>query len=117
MYTKNVKVVCDFTTKNIIDWDAMVAELKSIPSCILVDINEIVFEFSGFNQAIELLCTNKAAAKAIVEKYTQDRLVNLCDTCKLTSDICDAIDKKYGDGPGNDNVIKCGAHKDNFTVE
>ena len=72
MYTRRIRVVCDFTTKHITDWDAMVKELKLIPSCITVDINDIVFEFSSFNPAIEFLVENKVKAKAVVDKFTQD---------------------------------------------
>ncbi len=38
--------------------------------------------------------------------------VNLCDTCSLSIPECNAQNVEYGDGVGNDNVIKC----DTFTT-
>ncbi|MBA7567482.1 hypothetical protein ES708_09194 [subsurface metagenome] len=38
-----------------------------------------------------------------------DRMVNLCDTCKkhLEYPVCSPRDVEFGDGRGNDNIIKC----------
>ncbi len=36
-----------------------------------------------------------------------DTKVNLCDTCKLDYPACDSPNVEYGDGAGNDNIIKC----------
>jgi len=40
---------------------------------------------------------------------TKDTKENLCDTCIVVSGIPDCIDKdaEFGNGIGNDNVIKC----------
>ncbi len=36
--------------------------------------------------------------------------VNLCDYCQREYPACDSQDVEYGDGLGNDNIIKCGIY-------
>ncbi len=53
-------------------------------------------------------------AVAVVGKLVEvDRLTHLCDTCKNERPVCYADIVEYGDGVGNDNVIKC----DTFEVD
>jgi hypothetical protein len=40
----------------------------------------------------------------------EDRTQNLCDTCGACFADCDAVEIEFGEGFGNDNVIKCDAY-------
>lgn len=107
MYTKKVQVVCDLTTKNITDNEAMEAELMRLPCVSYVDNGEITFEYNSFNQALDFLAKNKATAMAIVEKFTQDQLVSLCDTCELIAADCGNERETIGN---TNHVIKCASY-------
>ena len=39
--------------------------------------------------------------------YTKDTTINLCDTCLNIFPTCTQTILEFGNGPGNDNVIKC----------
>lgn len=43
-----------------------------------------------------------------------DRLVNLCDDCIHSFPECspDQEEMEYGDGPGQDNIVKCPDYND-----
>lgn len=43
----------------------------------------------------------------------EDLFVNLCATCVFTIPSCDAqlSSLKYGNGPGNDNIVACGTYR------
>jgi len=48
----------------------------------------------------------------------EDTKINLCDTCKFTVPECRPLfeDLKFGDGTGNDNVIKCDEYQNEETI-
>jgi len=48
------------------------------------------------------------------EQLKVDSKIHLCDTCSLEFPTCTPVDVEYGDGTGNDNVIKCGAYSPPF---
>ena len=39
-----------------------------------------------------------------------DRKRHLCDTCELTYPECSSTIVEFGDGVGNDNIIKCNCY-------
>ena len=38
---------------------------------------------------------------------TNDNQVNMCDTCQWCISECCAVNIKFGDGLGGDNIIEC----------
>lgn len=43
--------------------------------------------------------------------YWKNKHTNLCDNCKHHPAVCHAIDLDFGNGTGNDNVVKCDYHE------
>lgn len=46
----------------------------------------------------------------VCNQFEKDCLKNLCDTCKNQYPSCSGTILKFGNGIGNDNVIKCDAY-------
>ena len=44
----------------------------------------------------------------------EDTKINMCDYCKEKFAECEALGVEFGDGKGNDNVIKCGSFRSNL---
>jgi hypothetical protein len=57
-------------------------------------------------------CTGEIHADQECHFYKDiDTKINQCDSCLLHVSDCGAVDVEFGDGVGNDNVIKCNAYK------
>ncbi len=99
--------------------EAFKDSVKSIPAgSNLVNQPNVALPDGEEADAAKLASAKERALHIVVETEQflkgVDTKVNLCDTCRLRNDypICCSPDIEFGDGKGNDNIIKCSKHSE-----